>query len=63
MDLYVVRHGRVPSNDLKIVGYDDEGLTEKGIQQAIDMNNKLHDINFDVVYCSPILRAIQTAKI
>lgn len=63
MDLYVVRHGRVISNDLKIVGSDDEELTEKGIEQALSMNKELQDISFDVVYCSPVLRAIQTANI
>ena len=64
MDLYVIRHGQVPSNVKKLVGcYSDEELTEKGVEQAINMNNKLQDVNFDIVYCSPVLRAIQTAKI
>ena len=35
MEIYVVRHGRVPSNDKKIIGgRGNEELTEVGVQQA-----------------------------
>lgn len=64
MDLYVVRHGQVPSNVEKTVsGCSDEQLTPKGIEQAIEVKNKLQNINFDIVYCSPVVRAKQTAEI
>lgn len=64
MRLFVIRHGQVPSNVEGIIsGWNDEQLTEKGISQANQIRNQLQNIQFDVVYCSPIDRAKQTAKI
>ncbi len=64
MNLYVVRHGQVPSNVEGIVsGWNDEKLTEKGIEQATKINHVLQSIKFDVVYSSPVDRAKQTAEI
>ncbi len=62
--IYVVRHGQVPSNVLGIIsGCNDESLTEKGIEQAILVRDELKGINFDAVYSSPVIRAVQTAEI
>lgn len=65
MEIYVIRHGRVPSNDLGIISgpNSDEMLTEVGIKQAESVRDKLKDINFDAIYCSNVKRAIQTAEI
>lgn len=64
MNLYVVRHGQVPSNIEKIIaGCSDEELTEKGLEQARYIHDELKDIDFKVVYCSPVRRAVQTAEI
>ena len=64
MKLYVVRHGQVPSNIEKVVsGWNDEKLTKKGIEQATKIRNELQNVKFDVVYSSPVDRAIQTANI
>lgn len=64
MNLFVIRHGQVPSNVEGIIsGWNDEELTETGIAQANQIKNKLQDIQFDVVYSSPIKRARQTAMI
>ena len=64
MNLYVVRHGQVPSNIEKVVsGWNDEKLTKKGIEQATKIRNELQNVKFDVVYSSPVDRAIQTANI
>ena len=64
MNLYVVRHGQVPSNvDGIVSGWNDEKLTEKGIEQANKIRNELQSVKFDVVYSSPIDRARQTAEI
>lgn len=64
MNLYVVRHGQVPSNINGIIsGWNDEELTEKGIEQALKMRNELQSVKFDLVYSSPIYRAKQTAEI
>lgn len=64
MELYVVRHGRVPSNDKHIIsGRSDEKLTEVGIKQAERVRDELKNIDFDAFYSSDVLRAMQTAKI
>lgn len=64
MNLYVVRHGQVPSNIEGIIsGWNDEELTEKGILQANQIRDKLQNIQFNVVYSSPVHRAKQTAMI
>lgn len=64
MKLYVVRHGEVPSNvDKLISGCNDEELTENGINQALKIRELLKDIKFDAIFCSPVLRAKQTANI
>lgn len=64
MNLYVIRHGQVPSNVKGIIsGWNDEELTDKGILQANQIRDKLQSIQFDVVYSSPIKRAKQTAMI
>lgn len=64
MHLFVIRHGQVPSNVKGIIsGWNEEELTKIGIAQANQIRNKLQDIQFDVVYSSPIKRAKQTAKI
>jgi len=64
MNLFVIRHGQVPSNVEGIIsGWNDEELTDKGISQANQIRNQLQNIQFDVVYSSPIRRAKQTAMI
>lgn len=64
MKLFVIRHGQVPSNIEGIVsGWNDEKLTDKGILQANQIRDKLKNIQFDVVYSSPVTRAQQTANI
>lgn len=62
MNLFVIRHGQVPSNIEGIIsGWNDEELTDKGISQANQIRNQLQNIQFDAVYSSPIKRARQTA--
>ena len=63
MNLYVVRHGEVPSNASdRVCKRTDERITKKGIEQAQDIKRKLEKINFDVVFSSPLARATETAK-
>lgn len=42
---------------------EDEPLNEKGIAQAIELSDKLKNIDYDIVYCSPLERARQTVEI
>ena len=63
MNLYVVRHGEVPSNlSERVEGRFDEKLTEKGIEQSKKVVDKLSNTKFDVVFSSPSLRAVETTE-
>ena len=62
--LYIIRHGQTELNNRKVLqGRSDHPLNENGIAQARDAAEKLKGITFDVVWSSPLIRALQTAKI
>ena len=63
MKLYISRHGQTPWNveDL-ICGRTDVPLTELGQQQAKLLAESAKDKGIDVILCSPLLRARQTAQ-
>ena len=64
MTIYYVRHGQTFHNrDGKWNGFVDSILTGKGVKQAYDLGQKVLDTNFDLVFCSPLLRARQTTEI
>lgn len=64
MKLYVVRHGQTLANIEKTVSGDKESpLTIEGIKQAVALGEVFKDIKFDVVFSSPLLRAIDTARL
>jgi broad specificity phosphatase PhoE len=64
MKVYLIRHGQTTGDVEDRYGgsYDDE-LTEKGKGQAQELANKLSDSGIEVLYCSPLKRALQTAEI
>jgi broad specificity phosphatase PhoE len=64
MSFYFVRHAEILSNRKKIyAGASDEGLTLEGQRQAEEAARKLARNNFEVIYSSPLRRAVQTAEI
>ncbi|MCI9233419.1 MAG: histidine phosphatase family protein [Bacilli bacterium] len=64
MDLYIVRHGETGYNKMGLLhGRTDIPLNQNGIEQANKTKKELENITFDVVISSPLIRAIQTAKI
>lgn len=63
MKIYIVRHGQVPHNALKQYNTTDEDLTDLGIKQAEELRDKIKDMKFDVIICSPLNRAKHTAEI
>ena len=63
MKVYIVRHGEVPHNALKQYNNQNEDLTKKGIKQAEELREKIKTINYDIVICSPLVRAKHTTKI
>jgi broad specificity phosphatase PhoE len=59
-----IRHGQSLAN---LAGVDtiselDSVLTQKGQQQADSWSQKLHEFEFDVAFCSPLRRAMETAQ-
>ena len=63
MKLYISRHGQTPWNveDL-ICGRTDVPLTEVGQQQVKRLAESALDKGIEVILCSPMLRARQTAQ-
>lgn len=59
--IYFVRHGQTDYNLNKIyAGQQDIPLNENGIEQAKQTALELKDVDFDVCFCSPLIRAKQT---
>ena len=64
MNVFVVRHGQTEWNVLKkMQGSADIELNEKGLSQANETAEILKNSTFDVIFCSPLKRAKQTAEI
>jgi probable phosphoglycerate mutase len=65
MRLYFARHGESEANTQQIFWNRPEGygLTDKGREQACVLADNLGGVEFAALYCSPVLRAVQTAGI
>ena len=62
--LYIMRHGRTDWNNLKkLQGRTDIPLNDEGRQMAEKARLEYRDVHFDVCYCSPLVRAKETAQI
>lgn len=64
MKIYLVRHGQTTGDIENRYGgaYDDE-LTDEGEIQAHKLTDKMANSGIQVILCSPLIRAQQTAKI
>lgn len=62
--LILVRHGEIEDNIKKVFPKVGKGqsLTEKGIKQAKSIAERMKNVKIDVIYSSPTLRTLQTAK-
>lgn len=62
--LYIMRHGKTDWNALyKLQGRVDISLNDEGRQMAIEAGKAAANIHFDICYCSPLIRAQETAKL
>ncbi len=62
--LYLTRHGETEWNAKGIMqGWGDSPLTKLGENQAIWLRERMKDSHIDVIYSSPVGRALNTAKI
>ncbi len=64
MKLYVMRHGSTKMNKERLYnGQIDEDLIEEGIEDAMRAQDNIKNMNLDVIYCSPLIRAKHTCEI
>ena len=64
MRLFVMRHGQTDNNIKRLMtGRYDEDINETGIRQAMEAREQVERIDYDVILCSPLLRAKHTAEI
>ena len=64
--IYIIRHGQTANNKAKLLqGRSDIPLNKDGIRQAEAAAKWFRDqqIRIDRVYSSPLIRAVETAKI
>jgi len=63
-EIWMLRHGQTDLNVSRVYfGSTDVPLNETGIQQALNMRNKIPEAAFDVCYTSPLIRASVTGKL
>lgn len=62
-DIYIIRHGETTDNASNFFRTRGAELTEKGIQEAIEIGKKLSSIPIDKIYSSPLRRALYTANL
>lgn len=62
--LYIIRHGKTEwNNRKKLQGRTDIPLNEEGRTMARKAAKEYAHIHFDICYCSPLIRAKETAQI
>lgn len=64
LTLYVVRHGLTKWNEEnRVCGITDIPLADRGIAQAIELSLQVKEKQIEIILCSPLMRAMQTAEI
>ena len=63
MELYLIRHGQSTNNEGGLPRTADPPLTDIGVEQARWTGESLKDEGITRLYCSPMLRTLQTAQI
>ena len=64
MEVYIIRHGKTDWNkECRFQGARDIPLNEEGREAARKLGQRLKNIHFDAVFCSPLSRAYETACI
>ena len=63
MLIYLMRHGETNWNkERRLQGQSDIPLNEFGVELAVKTAEGLKDVPFNVAFCSPLGRAVETAK-
>lgn len=62
--IYLTRHGQTLWNiEKRLQGRGNSPLTEQGIERAKELRDRIKYIHIDIIYSSPIERALTTANI
>lgn len=62
MEIYIIRHGETIWNEQGLLqGTADIELNSKGRELAGITGKKLENVNFDIIFSSPLIRAYETA--
>ncbi len=57
-------HGTTTDNEKEISsGWHDVELSKLGIKQSIELKDKIKNKHFDVVFCSDLKRAVESARL
>ena len=57
-------HGTTTDNEQHVSsGWKDVELSELGVKQSVDLKDQTKDLKFDVVFCSDLQRAHNSAKL
>lgn len=63
MKIYIARHGQTLWNiEHRMQGWQDSSLSSKGIDDAKKLSKSLEDVEFDLIFSSPLGRAMSTAE-
>ncbi len=63
-NIFVIRHGETDFNkEGRYLGRADEPLNVAGMSQAKKLAKKTSDLGIEIIYCSPLKRAIETAEL
>ena len=63
-NLYIMRHGKTDWNEQhKLQGQTDVPLNDVGRAMAEEAAEMYRDVHLDICYCSPLIRARETAEI
>ena len=63
MKIYLIRHGSIDPNLLKLYNSEDVDLNEIGIKQAKSLRDKIKNIQYEIIIASPLIRAKHTADL
>ena len=62
--LYIMRHGKTDWNEIhKLQGRTDVPLNDEGRRMAKAAGKEYQDVHFDICFCSPLIRARETAQL
>ncbi len=63
MRLYVFRHGESVANTKRVYNPEEDEMTSRGRDQVLRAAAFIHSLALDAVFCSPLPRTRETAKL